>query len=814
MNRKIYWKIRKRILNILFRYKVFTYKSISRAETTKDYTSFGLNIVKKAVLGIIKGIVIAIILLDIDKIILKAEYFSHFENTDFVNIIIGCLGVAGVILGLYCANISSIYSSKYANAPESVSNAFQHDSLTQKCVSMIIDYIIFSFIIITEILIGCTISWGTAFTIIFWSILVIISYSVAGNRAYQLSNVYRVADDSYRLLFRTVINNLNRNIYSNDASFQNHFEKIGEQQIIFLNEVQRFGENSKENSNAAMVQFMWKNIVLVESYWKIKQEIARNSYWFRNTEKYQKWHLANHVEISNAIRTGTWLRTKVEHDYWWFEDNILLINQKCLAYLCKNNDYLSLYTYLSYFKSMCKIAVDNKEALYISKQINYLRELIEKLSNHIDKQDKENSKTFTGVVESILLLYLNVVIESCKYYTNFNIKKNISVTIRVLDKGKSLSKCKILRGKENIDFYSKIITEVQTEGKRLTPDWLVEQNIAMEAYKYMNILEDIVRKGMDSIFKLGQEFYDKKLLYEACIISMRFYEYESKLSNFIEIVELKEKELFEYHIDQGVVWEESNIKILKETIKKWKNTIPPLLLKCSSEFVINIWEIRNDYPDILGECYNHICEDAINAIIQNNSTQFQIDFENLSKLMLLYQEYIRTDFLKNRDVYRVQFVYYMFTSPMIEWAQIGGLAILWGEFNLSSDWRNIVDATTAAIFSNDTEDLALAEKFVEYIQHRNKLRVGFAHRDFLETGWQQKVAQAIKQSDLYQTEHEMFSRRLKTKSKLLKAFCENFDTMGFTIDPSEVYLVLCINPMLSDEKKFHTSYSWEERMND
>ena len=41
--------------------------------------------------------------------------------------------------------------------------------------------------------------------------------------------------------------------------------------------------------------------------------------------------------------------------------------------------------------------------------------------------------------------------------------------------------------------------------------------------------------------------------------------------------------------------------------------------------------------------------------------------------MLLYQEYIRTDFIKNKDLYRVEYAYYMFTSPIVEWAQIGGL---------------------------------------------------------------------------------------------------------------------------------------------
>ena len=210
MNNKIYWKIRKQVLNILFKLKTVIYRSISIINTPKDYASFRLVIAKKAILGLIKGVIIATFLFFLDGILLKAECLTKIDGSIFVAVVIGCLSIAGVILGLYCANISSIYSSKYANAPAAVSNAFQYDRLTQRCIGVIIDYIIFGFIVIVEILIDCSLSLGTVFTIILWSIVVIISYSVAGNRAYQLADVYSVADDSYRLLYRIISNNLNR----------------------------------------------------------------------------------------------------------------------------------------------------------------------------------------------------------------------------------------------------------------------------------------------------------------------------------------------------------------------------------------------------------------------------------------------------------------------------------------------------------------------------------------------------------------------------------------------------------------------------
>lgn len=813
MNSKTYWKLRKRMLSILFKFKTIIYRSISIISIPKDYAPFSLVIAKKAILGLIKGIIIALFLLFLDGILLEAECLAKIDGSIFTAVVIGCLSIAGVILGLYCANISSIYSSKYANAPAAVSNAFQCDRLTQRCISVIIDYIIFGFIVIVEILIDCSLSLGTVFTIILWSIVVIISYSVAGNRAYQLADVYSVADDSYRLLYRIISNNLNKKIYSNDASFQNHFQKICENQFKLLNEIQRFGESLAENNIATMIQFMCKNLALVEAYWEIKRYIPRDSYWFRNTQKYQKWHLTDSIETSTALRTGTILPSKAEHDYWWFENEIFSINRKCILYLCKTSNYSSLYTYLSCFDTICEIAINSKEVNYFVNQINYLRELVEKLATDIEKQDDEENKIFAGIVEQISLLYLGIVLESKKYCENLDIKKFISNAISIIDKGKPLDKCELFRGKEQLDFYNKIITEIQVEKKRLTPDWLIAQNVAKEAHVYINSLIDAIREGIDNSFRLGQYLYEKKMLFESCIISLRFYEYESKLSRLLEVIELKEKEFSEYHIDQALVWDELKIEILKQTIKKWKNTIPSLLLKCSSEFSIKTWEKRDEYPDFLGESYNHICDDAINAITQNNISQFQVDFENLSRLMLLYQEYIRTDFIKKKDVYKIEFVYYAFTSPIAEWAQIGGLAILWGEFNSNKDWKEIVNTVTARIFTDDSEGTELAETFIKYIQDRDKSWIGFGYRGFLETEWKQRVAQAIKNSEIYQTEYDLFGMKLKTESKLLNAFCQNFESMGFITDPSEVYWVLCINPMLPEEKKFRTRYSWEDKLN-
>lgn len=784
------------------------------AEADKEYKPFRKQIFKKALTGFAKGLIFASTLFYLDRFLLKISDIPTVERDIFVNVVIGGIGVAGVILGLYYANIVSIYSTKYASAPKRIANAFQQDRLTRKCTSAIIDYFIFCFIVIIGVLLRLDTSWLTFLTIVLWSAYAILSYSIAGNRAYQLSDIYSVADDSFRILYRVISKNLCQNFFSTDAGFQNHFLKVAEKQLRLLQAIQEYGASITNGENSAVVKFMCNNLALINAYWRIKKSIGRTSLWFRNETKYQKWHLTDNSEALISLRTGTPLRVRGEPNYWWFEDELMSINRSCLISLLEQRDYTSLYTYVVDLEKVSKTAISCKEASYYISHVDWLKNLVEK---HVvsEEDEAEVKKSFTGVVEVVSLLYLGLIVESREFYNNFNINKIVSAVINSLDTGMDIEKLSTIRGREDVDFYRKILTEVRVEGKRITPDWLIRQYVAKEEYVYLNSLLDIVREGINHAFNLGKFFAEQKLFFEACIILTRFYEYESKLTRFMERALYCENELRNIQVDKNLEWDGFRLEKLKDTITNWRNSIPTLLLESTCEFALKNWENREEYPDFLGECYNRICEDAIEAIINNDIKQFSTDYENLSKLMLLYQEYIRSDFIENKDLYRVEYAFYTFTSPIAEWAQIGGLAILWGEFNTCRDWFQIVKNGADWILKRDDQSTNLPEKLINYLQHRDKFIFGIGNRDMLKMEWKQRVAHAIRKSEMIQIERVMYGAKLKTDSKLLQAFCSDFVDRGFAMnDPSEVFLVLCVNPLIPKEKQYHTKYSWENKLNE
>ena len=202
MNSGRYWKMRKLILNCIFKIKKIIYGCTNRIQHTKENRSFRDIVFVRFVSGALKALVLASIFRIIDIALSKNCLEFALNYNIFADVIIGELGVSGVILGLYCSNVSSVYSTSYSNAPKKIAIAFQYDRLTIKCINDIIGFITYGTFVLVELLFGINVGLVSGGVLIIWSLLVVISYGIVGNRIYQLSDVFRLSDDAIIVLNR------------------------------------------------------------------------------------------------------------------------------------------------------------------------------------------------------------------------------------------------------------------------------------------------------------------------------------------------------------------------------------------------------------------------------------------------------------------------------------------------------------------------------------------------------------------------------------------------------------------------------------
>lgn len=181
----------------------------------------------------------------------------------------------------------------------------------------------------------------------------------------------------------------------------------------------------------------------------------------------------------------------------------------------------------------------------------------------------------------------------------------------------------------------------------------------------------------------------------------------------------------------------------------------------------------------------------LSSIERNDFETFKGSYVGFLSVMLLYQEYVRTDVIKIKEPHRQQAVFHVATAPIIEYAMISSFAILWGEFNNSPKWKALVDSELQGFIKEDCGHISVLKRLAELASARKRHMFGIGNRDVLQTNWTQRIEQAIRNADLCEYEYKSFGQHvLKTNSKLLKAFCGlSFLDLGFSADVEDVYFI-------------------------
>ena len=206
MNTKLFWKLRKIYLWIVFQIKKMLFNIMKSSDILNQKFSLQKEISKTVIIQMAKAFIIVFLLIKLDNLLLFKTQKGPFELSMFVDVIIGLLGFAGVVLGLYCANIASIFSAKYTNAPKSLSNSYKNDFVTNNCIKQIIGVILICRIMLLFCYAQSKFYWISGIVLTILTVRMVITFSLTGNRSYVLSDTFRIAD-TYFIRIKKVLRN-------------------------------------------------------------------------------------------------------------------------------------------------------------------------------------------------------------------------------------------------------------------------------------------------------------------------------------------------------------------------------------------------------------------------------------------------------------------------------------------------------------------------------------------------------------------------------------------------------------------------------
>jgi len=818
MRSKLFWKIRAIQLKCQFLLRKIIYQFNRKIEDRKHRAPFTFLIFKVIVTQTIKNLLLTGVLLWGDSILISlfeekvAE--SSFLNLDLeiaTNVLLGGMGVAGVILGLYCSNITSTYSTKYANAPTNLAIIFQRDIITNKSVQQIVGYIILCLILLGAYLFHFSISYISLVVILIMTIRIVTIFSIAGNRTNTLSNTYQISENIYPEILTALKHVSGKGFYASDKNFQAHFQKICSNRLNDLKDISLFNKDNPSNQNAATFLFMSKNIALLNYYWQVKTVIRYNSLWYRDKVQYEPWHFASDHSIDLALKTGTFPQPKTVRDYWWLESEIEQINEICFEKLCRDRDFETILKYIDLLSSLSSHAIDSGDILswiYI----------VAKLQTHFTSlyfnstSTEEDNQIIASICAVFVAIYISIIIGINDYLSKLDLQIILNDIVKMSSpKDADITLNRLFNNQITEDILHRISVEIKLEGKKLTPDWYLKQALSKYIVSFFNDLLENIVIICDNVIKFGTTFLEKKQYFQAAVIFSQFLQFMSKSKLTIATIDQNFNILQEQYVEPTIVWEDSKLDLAKQKIEAMQKQLPQLLVKCGGAFALTHWSKREDYPDLLGFCYNHICEALISSIEQNDFETFKGAYSGFLATMLLYQEYVRTDVIKIKEPHRQRAVFHVVSAPIIEYAMISGFAILWGEFNNSPQWKALVEAELQSFIEEETAHTLTLKRITELAATRKHHMLGIGNRDILQTGWKQRIEWAIRNSDLCKYEYKDFGYKvLKTDSKLLKIFCgPSFSDFGFTHDVEDIYFICCVNPHIPPESKYTGDFQWE-----
>lgn len=823
MQSKFFWKIRSIHLKCQFLLRKIIYRFNRKINGGKRTASFSLLLTKMIFLQTVKSLLWAGVLLWGDSVLLPI-FVNKLSDGSLLNldlematsVVLGGMGVAGVILGLYCSNITSTYSTKYANAPTNLAAIFQRDIITNKCVQQIVGYIILCLILLGECIFCINISYISLVAVLILTIRIVVIFSIAGNRTNMLSNTYQISESIYPEIVSLIKYVSGNNFYAYDKNFQNHFQKICTYKLNDIKDISRFNKDNPSNQNAATFSFMFQNITLLEYYWDIKREIRYDSLWYRDKVQYEPWHFASDSSIDLALKTGTSPQSKNVRDYWWFESEIEKINEICFEKLCRDRDFETILKYINSLASLSFHTIDSGDIL---SWINIIAKLQIFVTSHYLNAtlSEEDNQIIASICVAFVATYISIIVGINNYLRKLNLQAVLDDIAKIsCTKHPDITLNRLFNNQHTDDIIHRISVEITLEGKKITPDWYVKQVTSKPIVSFFNELLEVIVEICDNTIKFGTTFLERKKHFQAAAIFSQFLQFISKSKLTIDAINQNFNILHDHYIEPTIVWEDSKLDLAKQKIEDVQRQLPQLLAKCGGAFALTHWSKREDYPDLLGFCYNHICESLISCIERNDFKTFKGAYSGFLSTMLLYHEYVRTDVIKIKEPHRQTGVFHVATAPIIEYAMISSFAILWGEFNNSPQWKALVEDELQNFISQDTNRISIVKQITELAIERKHHMVGIGNRDVLQTGWQQRIEWAIRNSNLCEYEYKCFGQKvLKTESKLLRVFCgSSFSDLGFTYNVADLYFICCVNPYLPHESKYTGDFGWEEDLNE
>jgi len=554
------------------------------------------------------------------------EYLSHeIDSNAYVQMLVAIAGVAGVLLGLYFAAVSTVISNAYSSVSGNVQGLILKDRLGNNYVKLVAFLTAFSVVLLAFNAAHAAPLHLAIPILAIMSCVAVFAFVNLGLSTFFLSDPTLFFNTLSSELLNWITQATCRGYQWQNPRFQEHYREQASRSVTTLEALIKISNERLELQGNSRLRLLNKTLALTGVYFADKHLIPSESNWYGRKFQHKQWYLATSTELEIASHTDTPLRPKEIPDTTWFEDIILNAVFDAFKTDVKAGDYQALYSKTNLLPDIFNIfgstwMVNNGEKWYTKLSRDLLDGLIN--DNEMDERQELFSVAAIDILASIPLSIELGLMKAIRELDIDNLRKQFA-SIK-WQKAKSpyhfllpVSTIKLLEQiREGIEFEQKAKT------LHKTPNWYVAELAFNDLELALQSQWQVIMKLLESWYsKAGKELRNAKRYKHAAAVFARAIEQAWKLDSHIEQI----KELSE------LLRKDTKIDFAKQANWDWDkehervDKFRDMAIVGQAQLIPDLWNIQepdHDMPDFFGGAVHHTGEACYKALKAADTTKF------------------------------------------------------------------------------------------------------------------------------------------------------------------------------------------------
>jgi hypothetical protein len=784
-----FWYIRHYILSSKFYINRFFFSTTERRERIEEDFSIASSLFR----GVISSIVLSlffVLFFGLVDYVLERFFFTRFniiavpiiskllfyvspDNTSYVTLFSVIASIAGVFLGLYFTAISGVVSV-YAKFPDNIRNLL----LREKVGNFYIRLLSLT-TILSVFLIGYKVFWNNPGIILSLAVLLLgcfsfFCFTLLGVRAFFFFDPSSFGDVLFQDL-RKYIKLATVNGYKfADQSFQAHYQKIASEKLRTLKVLIDICVKERHLQETSLLLVLIKTMFLLGYYEDEKACIPSDSRWFNRTPVHKDWFLTDSSTLMLAIQTHSFIQPEMVPNSYWFEDRvwemILYSVDKMIA--DGNVELVSdfLNRIYNYFEKM-GYDLELKKCEDVLCKLNPI--IIKYLS-----ANRSSEETYTDDQLSVLEVWsvarMSAPLGFYRFCRELNVKSIVADIGRIGWRDKTdLYKHKIPSAiLPRLEYLQdRLRIENAIEGRTISPDWYKQQLVICRYFDLSKECIDILLDSLDKFFIFESEaFIKNKLFLLAALLSKRGLETCSKIMANIPHLERSLSELDKIAlVIKEIPCQKIDWKAMRSRVDKAQNKLVEIQAKCLP--ALSLLKKQKTRPDVFGQTYNTVCQEAYYALAENKKDIFVSLFPVLFVGALMAFENLKED-LKDREV---EVLISIASEPLLDILNLSGYAKIYSELYEQKEIWNTCVSVWNNYFKDRQDKKDLLKRFI-VLQEFRKGQFKIFPRDYLRTNWETMLGAKLQEKNIIDdrlgfSSHPWGEKNIDHKSPFIRALC-------------------------------------------